>query len=83
VELRYFRDSDGREVDFVVVEGRLPRWIVECKWGDADVDRSLHYLKARFPQTEAWQVSATGSKDYLTPEGIRVSPALRLLEKLI
>jgi hypothetical protein len=24
VELRYFRDTDGREVDFVVVEGRLP-----------------------------------------------------------
>ena len=32
LELRYFRDSDGREVDFVVVEGRRPLLFVEAKW---------------------------------------------------
>ncbi len=83
LDLRYFRDTDGREVDFVVIEGRLPRLLVECEWGDTDVDRGLRYLKARFPDAEAWQVSATGKKDYLTPEGIRVSPALVLLNRLI
>jgi predicted AAA+ superfamily ATPase len=83
LELRYFRDTDGREVDFVVVEGRQPKLLVECKWADTDVDRSLRYLKARFPETEAWQVSAIGTKDYVTPEGIRVSPALPLLNRLI
>ena len=83
IELRYFRDTDGREVDFVIVEGRRPRLLVECKWGDADVDKSLRYLKVRFPEAEAWQVSATGTKDYLTPESIRVSPALALLDRLI
>ena len=83
LELRYFRDTDGRETDFVVVEGRRPQLLVECKWGDAEIDRSLRYLKARFPQAEAWQISATGSKDYITPEGIRVSPALALLGRLI
>ena len=83
IELRYFRDTDGREVDFVIVEGRRPRLLVECKWGDAEVDRSLRYLKVRFPEAEAWQVSATGTKDYLTPESIRVSPALALLDRLI
>ena len=83
LELRYFRDTDGREVDFVIIEGRRPRLCVECKWGDAAIDRSLRYLKVRFPEAEAWQVSATGTKDYLTPEGIRVSPALVLLDQLI
>ena len=83
LELRYFRDTDGREVDFVVVEGRRPQLLVECKWGDTAVDRGLRYLKARFPAADAWQISATGSKDYLTPDGIRVSPALALLERLI
>jgi predicted AAA+ superfamily ATPase len=83
VELRYFRDTDGREVDFVVVEGRTPRLMVECKWSDAEVDRSLRYLKAKFPATDAWQVSATGTKDYVTPEGIRVAPALTLLRTLV
>jgi predicted AAA+ superfamily ATPase len=83
LDLRYFRDTDGREVDFVVIAGRQPQLIVECKWGDAAVDRSLRYLKTRFPKSEAWQVSATGSKDYVTPEGIRVCPALALLNRLI
>lgn len=83
IELRYFRDTDGREVDFVVTGGRNPRMLVECKWGDTDVDRSLRYLKVRFPSADAWQVSATGSKDYITPEGIRVAPALTLLRTLV
>jgi predicted AAA+ superfamily ATPase len=83
VELRYFRDTDGREVDFVVVDGRTPILLVECKWAHADVDRSLRYLKAKFPGADAWQLSATGTKDYLTPEGIRVAPALALLSTLI
>jgi uncharacterized protein len=83
VELRYFRDTDGREVDFVVVEGREPVLLVEAKWADASLDKGLRYFKARFPGAEAWQVSATGSKDFLTPEGIRVAPALKLLSRLI
>jgi predicted AAA+ superfamily ATPase len=82
VELRYFRDTDGREVDFVIVEGRRPLLLVEAKWSDAEPDRSLRYLKARFPEADAWQVSATGRKDFVTPEGIHVAPALELLRTL-
>ena len=80
---RQVGDTDGREVDFVIVEGRTPRMMVECKWSDAEVDRSLRYLKAKFPAADAWQVSATGTKDYVTPEGIRVAPALTLLRTLV
>ena len=83
LDLRYFRDIDGREVDFVVVEGRRLLLLVECKWSDAEPDRGLRYLKARFPQADAWQLSAAGTKDYQTPEGIRVAPALRLLATLV
>lgn len=83
VELRYFRDNDGREVDFVITEDGLPIRLVECKQSDASVDRGLRYLKERFPEAEAWQISARGTKDYQTPEGIRVAPALRLLGTLV
>lgn len=83
VELRYFRDTDRREVDFVIVEGRTPQLMVECKWADTEVDRSLKYLKTRFPKCDAWQVSAVGTKDYVTPDGIRVAPAMQLLRTLV
>lgn len=82
VDLRYFRDTDGREVDFVVIEGRTPTLIVECKWADDEVDPSMRYLRAKFPEADAWQVSATGTKDFVSPEGIRVAPALSLLGEL-
>ena len=82
VDLRYFRDVDGREVDFVVVERRRPTHLVECKWADGPVDRGLRYLKLRFPEAEAWQLSATGTKDFVSPEGIRACPALELLRRL-
>ena len=83
LELRYFRDVEGREVDFVIVEGKTPRLLVECKWADTDTDTGLRYLKARFPKAEAWQISATGKKDFANPEGIRVAPALKLLAGLV
>jgi predicted AAA+ superfamily ATPase len=83
LELRYFRDIEGREVDFVVVEGRQPRLLVECKWNDTEADRSLRYLKARFPAADAWQISAAGTRDYQSPDGVRVAPAVRLLRTLI
>jgi hypothetical protein len=47
-----------------------------------DVDRGLRYMKARFPNGDAWQLSATGHKDYVTPEGIRIASALALPKTL-
>jgi predicted AAA+ superfamily ATPase len=82
LELRYFRDVDGREVDFVVLENRRPILFVEAKHGDDQVARGLRYLVERFPGVDAWQISATGTKDYLTPVGIRVCPAPVLLGTL-
>jgi predicted AAA+ superfamily ATPase len=83
LELRYFRDVDGREVDFVVCEAGKPIRLVEAKWGDADLSRGLRYLKMRFPDAEAVQIGAVGKKDFLAPDGIRVRPALPFLVELI
>jgi predicted AAA+ superfamily ATPase len=83
LELRYFRDVDRREVDFVITQGRNPSLMIECKWADGEISPGLRYLKARFPSAEAWQISATGKRDYQTPEGIRVAPALKLLRRFV
>ena len=83
LELRFFRDRDGREVDFVVADRDEPCLLVECKRGDRPVDRGLRYLAAKFPAAAAWQVSAAGTKDYQTPDGIRVAPAVKLLSEFV
>ena len=83
LELRYFRDLEGREVDFVVTERRRPVLMVECKASDAALDRGIRHLHARFPDCPAWQLSARGTRDYQTPEGIRVAPGLEFLRQLV
>lgn len=83
VELRYFRDIDRREVDFVLTERGTPIAFVECKLGDEPVSAGLRYLKARFASVTAWQVSAHGTRDYISADGVRVAPAARLLRELI
>jgi predicted AAA+ superfamily ATPase len=83
LELRYFRDVDGREVDFVITERGAPVLFLECKWADTDVTRGLNYLKARFPDCEARQIHATGKKNYVTSRGVLVSPAVEFLPMLV
>lgn len=83
LELRYFRDRDGHEVDFVVTEERQPILLVEAKVDDAPIDKGLRYLYSKFRSAEAWQISFDGTKDYQSPEGIRVAPATELLARLV
>jgi predicted AAA+ superfamily ATPase len=83
LELRYFRDVDGRKVDFVVLENRKPIQFVEAKWNDADVSLGLRYLKERHPAVDSWQISANGKQDYVSRHDIRVAPAMNFLRSLV
>lgn len=83
VELYYFRDIDGREVDFVITANKKPIQLIECKWSDASISPALKYLKERFSDCAAWQISAAGKKDFIGEHNIRVCPAMIFLETLI
>ena len=82
MELRYFRDVDAREVDFVVTEDAKPILFVECKWSDDELSKPLKYLCQRYPGVPAWQIHATGKKHHQSAEGIHVAPAEELLKTL-
>ncbi len=82
-ELRYFRDIDGREVDFIVTDNKnTPLWAIECKWDDDEISKSLKYFSQKFPDCKCWQISAVGKKDYMSREKINVGPALDFLKDL-
>jgi len=83
LELRYFRDVDGREVDFVVVERRRPVLMVEVKRSAGGADPSLRYLKERFPECEAYQVHLHGRSESVTRERIHLWSAARFLSALV
>jgi len=83
MELRYFREITGREVDFVVTLKNKPVMFIECKLSDDAINPALIHLKKRFPEAEAYQISLKGKKDFTSGDGIRVCPATTLLRKWI
>lgn len=47
MELRYLRDRDGREVDFVVIQDRKLLFAVECKLHDTALSPHIPYFAER------------------------------------
>ena len=62
MELRYIRDRDGREIDFVVIKDRKALFAVECKLSDQTLGKAIEYFKERTNIPEFYQVHL-GTKD--------------------
>lgn len=65
MELRYLRDTDKREVDFVVLRDRKPLFAVECKSGDRAIGASVKYFAERTPIPRFYQVHR-GDRSFAT-----------------
>lgn len=72
-ELRYLRDTDDHEVDFVVLKNKKALFAVECKTGESSVSKSINYFKDRLDIPEYYQVHL-GTKDYGSAKNGRVLP---------
>jgi predicted AAA+ superfamily ATPase len=84
LELSYVRDSTGREVDFALSENGKVATLIECKKSDTEIDSSLKYFAKRFPEAEAIQLVQDLEPDAeRVSGGIRLVPALSVLEKLV
>jgi len=63
-ELRYIRDKEGREVDFVIVkEGELEE-LIEAKFSDENISKSLLYYAKRLNPKRATQIVATTKRPF-------------------
>ena len=63
MELRFLRDTDGREIDFLVLKNGKPQFAVECKTGEKQLSRRIEYFKTRIGIPEVYQVHL-GTKEY-------------------
>ncbi|MFC1499046.1 ATP-binding protein [Verrucomicrobiota bacterium] len=82
MELRYIRDTDKREVDFVVLKDGRPEFAVECKVGEKTASPACKYFRERTDIPRFYQVHC-GSKDTGSAEtGTRVLPFLEFCKKL-
>jgi predicted AAA+ superfamily ATPase len=81
MELNFYRDRDGREVDFIVTQNTKPIWIIECKSGQKTISPALKNLKQKYPQALAFQLHL-GKEDF-ERDHVRVMPTAKFLSDLV
>ena len=82
MELRFLRDRDGREVDFVVLKNSQPLFGVECKTGEKQISRHIQYFRERTDIPAFYQVHL-GEKDYGNEAECRVIPFEKFVDRVL
>jgi hypothetical protein len=78
MDLRFVRDSQGRELDFVVIRNGKPVFAVECKTGAGTLSRNIAYFAQRTDIPQFYQVHL-GDRDYeIADAKARVLPFTKL-----
>lgn len=63
--VRYWRDKQGREVDFVLAHGRDKVDVIECKWNSNAFDSAaLEVFRSYYPKGRNYLVSPSGAQAY-------------------
>ena len=76
LELRFYKDRDKREADFVITLDQKPLVFIECKFSDQEISKTLRYLRKKFPEVPSYQLTFQNKKDFRNEDGIRVAPAI-------
>lgn len=82
MELRYLRDTDKREIDFVVLKDKKPIFAVEVKTGEKQLSPHIKYFKERTKIPKFYQVHR-GTADYGQAETGRVLPFIKFYSELV
>lgn len=80
-ELRYVRDKEGREVDFVVLKDGHVDELWEAKWSDESPSKHLTYFAERLQPRRAYQV-VTQAQRARTVGLIQIVPYWPILSRL-
>lgn len=81
MELKYLKDTDGREIDFIILKNRKPVFAVECKSGDRSVSSNIYYFKQRTNIPYFYQVHF-GEKHFSPESGIEVLPFIKFCKEI-
>lgn len=63
-EVRYVRDKEGREADFLILKDRRPIELIEAKWSDDRIHGPLAYFAERIGVSRATQIVGRLSRGY-------------------
>ena len=70
VPVRYWRDKQGREIDFVLPRRREEVDVIECKWDAAAFDSTaLETFRRSYPQGKNYLVTPSGAPSWIKRAG--------------
>jgi predicted AAA+ superfamily ATPase len=82
MELRFLRDSEGREIDFIVVKDGKPLFAVECKSGEKSLSPHIAYFSARTNIPRFYQVHLGKQQGFVKNCRARIVPFLEFVKVL-
>ncbi len=68
MELRYVRDTDRREIDFVVIRDKKPIFAVECKLSNTNLSPAITYFSKRTPIPKYYQVHLASTQKQISDQ---------------
>lgn len=80
-ELKYIRDKEKREVDFVILKDGVIEELIEVKYADSDVSSSLKYYAEKLNPPKATQIVARIKRSYSHGK-LTVDSALEALSEI-
>ena len=80
MELRYLKDIDNREIDFVVLKNKKPLFAVECKTGEEKISKHIRYFQKRTSIPHYYQVHL--NKKIYADQNVDVLPFSAFCRKL-
>lgn len=83
LSLRFIRNKEKKEIDFVLLEGNRPVAFIECKWSDHEIDSSLYYYQTQFPKCRFIQLVGSGFARKQMRGNVEIWPASEFLAGLV
>ena len=77
-ELKYIRDKESREVDFIILKNHKVFALIEAKFSDDKISRSLQYYSERLKPKHSLQIVAQLKQEYKQGHCRVVSPQTAL-----
>ena len=62
--LKYIRDKEGREVDFVILKDNIIEELIEVKYNDDSLSKHLQYYTLKLKPKKSTQIVAGLKRDY-------------------
>ncbi len=64
MQLWFLRDKEGREIDFLITKDKMLINLIEAKWSDDQISRSLSYYSEKLKPKHSLQLVANLKREY-------------------